>query len=521
MYLDTGPGGTRQVFTPYATPENGTVISLPARPGRRLPRLGALVRGGDAAGAGTAAWSEVKALGAGEFRFDASRRDGQTDLYLPFELLGLSPASSLGLLALASEEPAEGSSLELWATLPLANPVNSPKRQPLGRPGGRGLRLLALARLPLAGARRRHLSGRAPRHSDLEVTITADPAGASLSGLGNGLFWLRDPAPLAALPGERDYGVLPALHPPLADGQPVEYTVHYRNPGEPRGPGRAAGAQHRSARCGCSTRRSNWATSRPAARGKPPSGRVADRGAGALPVAGVKALVYDAGHAPGGAALEWIWVAHRVDRGAPENGRVELGRRIGADNLRLSGLASDEAGVQEVTVEVQGPNGARTDHLPGGPAARRALVVQLDAGRRAARRQPGHGAPAGDRRLRPAERVERGADGGGGRGAARGQLQCGRERRAAGRDRGRAHAEALRRGQRCERRGSGERVRTGPGRERGPRSGRSAGRRNCWADSDRWTYRIARPGGAGLRQPDRDDLGRGQGRQPHARSRWS
>ena len=361
VYLDTGPGGTQQVFTPYATPENGTVITLPEG-------LGAdylvWVRSSSQATllAWNGAWSEVRSLGAGEFRFDGSRRAGQTDLYLPFELLGLSPASSLGLLALASEEPAEGRSLELWATLPLANPVNSPKVSRWAGLVGEGFdfSLWRAYRWPALA------DGVCPSgvpDSALEVTITADPAGASLSGLGSGLFWLLDPAPLAALPGDRDYGVLPALHPPLANGQTVEYTVHYRNVGDQA----AEGVRLELSALG-QVRLLDTALELgdipPGGEGQATFRAVADRSAGSLPVAGVKTLLYDAEHAPGGAALEWIWVAHRVDRGAPENGRVELERRIGANTLHLSGLATDEAGVQDVTVEVQGPNGTRTIICP-------------------------------------------------------------------------------------------------------------------------------------------------------------
>ena len=361
VYLDTGPGGTRQIFTPYATPENGTTISLPE--GLNADHL-VWVRSSAEATllAWNGGWSEVKALDAGEFRFDASRRDGQTDLYLPFELLGLSPASSLGLLALASEEPAEGSSLQLWATLPLANPANSSAvSRWVGLVGAdfdfslwRSYRWPALADgICPAGS----------RSGGLEVTITADPPGASLSGLGNGLFWLSDPLPLAALPGERDFGVLPALHPPLADGQPVEYTVRYRNPSD-----RAA----LGVRLELSTRGQVRLLDTSLELGNIPAGgegvatfrAVADRGADPLPIAAVKGLVYDAEHPVGGTPLEWIFVAHRVDRGAPENGRVELERHIGAANLRLTGQASDEAGVKEVIVEIQGPNGARTITCP-------------------------------------------------------------------------------------------------------------------------------------------------------------
>ena len=129
MYLDTGPGGTRQLFTPYATPENGhgdLAARRPWRPttwsGCARPTQATLLRwegGGWSRGQGAAA----PASSASTPRGAAAR----PTCYLPFDLLGLSPASSLGLLALAAEEPAEGRSLELWATLPLFNPVNSPQ----------------------------------------------------------------------------------------------------------------------------------------------------------------------------------------------------------------------------------------------------------------------------------------------------------------------------------------------------------------------------------------------------------
>ena len=60
-----------------------------------------------------------------QFRFDGGRNGGQTDLYLPFELLGIPAGASLGLLAFAAEEPTPDIGLRVWATLPVVNPVNS------------------------------------------------------------------------------------------------------------------------------------------------------------------------------------------------------------------------------------------------------------------------------------------------------------------------------------------------------------------------------------------------------------
>ena len=69
----------------------------------------------------SAQWQEVD----GEFgyRLDTQRRSPLTDIYLPFNLLGISdPANqSLGLVAFASEEE----QLKLWASLPAANNLNS------------------------------------------------------------------------------------------------------------------------------------------------------------------------------------------------------------------------------------------------------------------------------------------------------------------------------------------------------------------------------------------------------------
>jgi uncharacterized repeat protein (TIGR01451 family) len=91
----------------------------------------------------------------------------------------------------------------------------------------------------------------------------------------------------------------------------------------------------------------------------------ADRGLGGPPIAAVKAELYDAEHGPDqGAALDWVWAAHRVDRGAPEGGQIELRSRVGARGVRLTGQAGDESGVREVTIELQGPNGIKTITCP-------------------------------------------------------------------------------------------------------------------------------------------------------------
>jgi len=63
-------------------------------------------------------------LKAAQYRFDAGMNGGHTDLYLPFDLLGIdNPAASpLILFGFATDENA----MYLWTTMPPTNPVNSP-----------------------------------------------------------------------------------------------------------------------------------------------------------------------------------------------------------------------------------------------------------------------------------------------------------------------------------------------------------------------------------------------------------
>ena len=72
------------------------------------------------------AWTDPTPLTAEQRHFDGGRLGGQIDMVLPFELLGVTPNSSLGLIGLGVQEPAEGRGMELWASLPPFNPVNSP-----------------------------------------------------------------------------------------------------------------------------------------------------------------------------------------------------------------------------------------------------------------------------------------------------------------------------------------------------------------------------------------------------------
>src|SRR5690606_13576841 len=113
IYLDTEAGGATTLYNPYSMP---ATIALPAGMSANYVvwvQNGAtaqLLQSGSS-------WTPVNVLSSGNFGYSA----GLTDLYLPFSLLGLSNASSLGIVAVASEEGA----LQLWAASPDKNPLNS------------------------------------------------------------------------------------------------------------------------------------------------------------------------------------------------------------------------------------------------------------------------------------------------------------------------------------------------------------------------------------------------------------
>jgi len=384
VYLDTDPsGGATTAFNPYLIPSgaedfvpDGTTVTLPDGFGADLVAW--------AQDANSAAlfrwtgveWEHVAALGTAEYRHDAATL--QTDLYLPFALLGVAdPASAgLGLLAFASEE----GTLRLWAALPATNPLNSDLAGQLSALAGddRDIALTHAYRWPALGpgiCPNGSLGGAvAYPDSDLLVNLSAVPAVASYSLLADGLFWLRDLLTGSPPPDVTEQlNFLSGGQIPLGPGTPVHYTLAFRN----LGTGTAAGAfaevtaQYDLRLVG-------------AADGvhlTVPLGDVAPLADGSVSFdafvdpagsdiwAAVTVRIFDAAHPASGEPLEWLWANHRVDRGAPQFMGVAAPKYwLGPGLNKVAGYAYDDAGVAQVQLEINGAGQvACTPTEPGGP----------------------------------------------------------------------------------------------------------------------------------------------------------
>ena len=355
------------------------------------------------------------------------------------------------------QEPVEGQSPLLWVTLPPFNPVNSPLVSRLAgiAAGAMQFSLLQEYRWPALsdGVCPNGTDGSAPEtregDSDLQVSIEAEPQGAVFGGQANGLFWVTDPSDVS-LPAGEDLALslLQPRNPPVADGQLLDYTVHYLNRGadvavgvyvQLKGYGHIRGVPETL----------ELGDVPPGGAGEATFQAVVDRSQGVLPIAGVLARVYDASHGPDGPPLDWLSVTHRVDRGAPEAPELVLPSRVGPLREFFAGRVLDESGIRAVTLDVQWPGGSRQITCPLVRPADGDWACAWDAGTPAAPRDAADGARAGHRSSRPDEPVERTADHYRRRRAAHRDTGCaGQPRR--GRRPGRPrHADALRHGDRC------------------------------------------------------------------------
>ncbi len=184
VYLDTQSGGSSVAYNPYLVEGDGgllpdpTVINLPAD-----MAADTLVWVRDSEDAVLLTWNGgewdwAATLDASSFLTwvgtgtAAAAGRGQTDLYLPFNLLGIpgnGSTSALKLLAIASEEGA----LHAWAILPASNGVNSALALPDASPRRAGSD--ARPCIQLAGAGAGHLPQRRERRRRRDLPARDHP----------------------------------------------------------------------------------------------------------------------------------------------------------------------------------------------------------------------------------------------------------------------------------------------------------------------------------------------------------
>jgi len=244
IYLDTGqPGGATVAYNPYTATTPGPVIGLPARNGRQLA-ADYLLWVEDARTVRLLRWDghnwvEEAPFPTAYYRLDTTLSPDYTDLYVPFSLLGITypAATTLGMVALASEENA----LQLWATMPDKNPLNSPRviNAPLLVVASQHFTLTQQYEWPSLGPGLCPSAGKFT-DADLQVDITADPPGVEVGFLEHDLPYLLTPATWldANLDSEVDLPLPVDVHPAIVhDGQAITYTVHYANYGTEVAPG--------------------------------------------------------------------------------------------------------------------------------------------------------------------------------------------------------------------------------------------------------------------------------------------
>jgi hypothetical protein len=165
-------------------------------------------------------WTYVETLNADQYAYRANVNDGQTDLVMPFNSIGLTQPDSttLKLVAYASEETA----LRLWAVMPNANPVSSDQVVATGV-YAEGAQTFALSQAfgwdnVGAGVCPNGSDGLSQSYADVDASLADRSHGRELRFLGDNLFWLwalLTPADLTSY-----LGFMSTQHPRIGGNRP-------------------------------------------------------------------------------------------------------------------------------------------------------------------------------------------------------------------------------------------------------------------------------------------------------------
>jgi len=319
-----------------------------------------------------------------QYLFTPGLNGGTTDLYIPFDLLGISdPAlTPLVLFAFATDE----GQMRLWATQPAQNPVNSPNvvstdiyariQQTL-----EWLHVYAWPNLGMGICPNNPLNLEVYTDADLRFDIRTQPEGTAYGLQSSDLFWLADQ--LTSLTRTVDlsqqFTFMDVDHLPIGEGDVLSYTLSFANHGTYTATDVTVQAVGLYALEFMGEVDEAITVTigdiPPGAAGSvtfygyvdtnvPYNECLAQPGGNSVTCqpyrdwAVLNAIVSDSAYGSWGNPLDWLWVDHQVDVQGPEFfGILEPEALIRAGVNTLSGYAFDVSGVSAVTLEVQPPSG--------------------------------------------------------------------------------------------------------------------------------------------------------------------
>jgi subtilisin-like proprotein convertase family protein len=304
-------------------------------------------------------WQIQGPLSDTEYRYDAEVNGGQTDLLLAFERVGLTPGGSLDVVAFAAEE----GTLDLWATLPNANPLSSERVVETAALADGDARFALLHRYHWdrvgAGVCPNGSDGTSPAYPDTEVQaqLSATPQGIAYSLLDSDLFWLWEqlagdkPADVSSF-----FQMMSTDHPQVGGDQSLTYTLRARNAGADPATGLYAKvsayyALHLTP--GYSERRIPLGDLYPGEETVLSFQAAVDLTRSPEPWAAVTVELYDDAHPDSGPPLERLWLDHQVDRAAPAFvGITQPAYVLGAGSNRVQGYSYDASGVPMLSLDL-------------------------------------------------------------------------------------------------------------------------------------------------------------------------